>query len=203
MDAETRAHLFEPFFTTKELGKGTGLGLATVFGIVQQNSGVITAESEPGHGAVFRLYFPRAKAEPTAFPATAANAPSSSRGSETVLLVEDESQILDLGRRILESHGYHVLAAATPAEALARAMAHPGPIHLLVTDVVMPGMNGRHLHERLQAQRPDLRCLFMSGYTANVIAHHGVLEEGIEFLEKPFTVQTLVGKVREILEGGR
>lgn len=198
MDADTRAHLFEPFFTTKEPGKGTGLGLATVFGIVQQNQGSIEVTSERGQGTTFRILLPRVLVQ------TSAELPEavtpSRGGTETVLLVEDEGQILHLSRRILEQRGYTVLAAATPQAALTLASRHPGPIHLLITDVVMPGMNGKALFERLQASRGDLKCLFMSGYTANVIAHHGVLEEGVEFLQKPFTVEALAARVRKVLE---
>lgn len=197
MDAITRSHLFEPFFTTKELGKGTGLGLATVFGIVQQNMGLINVYSEPGQGTTFKIYLPRANAESQAPPSKASQ--RSLGGTETVFLVEDETQILSLGRRILEQHGYTVLTASTPQAALDLASRHSGPIDLLISDVVMPGMNGKELRERLRATHPSLKCLFMSGYTANVIAHHGVLDAGVEFLQKPFTNQTLAEKVRELL----
>ncbi len=198
MDADTRSHLFEPFFTTKEVGKGTGLGLATVFGIVKQNHGLIHVESQLGQGTTFKVYFPRVEAE-----AAEEEPPPPGRGvggTETVLLVEDEEQILNLGRRVLSQHGYTILAAATPQDALALAAEHFGPIHLLITDVVMPGMNGKALFERLHASRADLRCLFMSGYTADVIAHHGVLDEGVEFLQKPFTLQTIAHRVRKVLD---
>jgi CheY-like chemotaxis protein len=198
MNAEIRAHLFEPFFTTKEMGKGTGLGLATVFGIVKQNRGLINVYSEPGHGATFKIYLPRASAE-----AEVAAPPAYRqfmRGTETVLLVEDERQILSLGQRILTQQGYTVLAAATPEAALALVSQHPAPIHLLVTDVVMPGMNGKELREQLRPSHPNLKCLFMSGYTADVIAHHGVLDVGVHFLQKPFTIESLVTRVREVLD---
>jgi PAS domain S-box-containing protein len=197
MDAETRSHLFEPFFTTKEIGKGTGLGLATVFGIVKQNHGLINVYTEPGHGTTFKLYLPRSEAPVAPLDETPSHA---QRGTETVMLVEDEEQILNLGRRILEQHGYTVLAAPTPAAALALAAQQVGTIHLLITDVVMPGMNGKELDERLRASHPALKCLFMSGYTANVIAHHGVLDEGVQFLQKPFTARKLTAKVREVLD---
>jgi PAS domain S-box-containing protein len=197
MDATTRAHLFEPFFTTKELGKGTGLGLATIFGIVKQNDGYIDVSSEPGSGTRFNLYFPRTSAEPVGEAASASGPPLS--GSETVLLVEDETQILDLGRRALAQSGYTVLAASSPREALRLAEQHVGPIHLLITDVVMPDLNGKELHDQLAARHPGMRCLFMSGYTADVIAHHGVLDEGLDFLQKPFSLHLLREKVRELL----
>jgi CheY-like chemotaxis protein len=183
------------------VGKGTGLGLATVFGIVKQNHGLINVYSEPGRGTTFKIYLPRTEAKTVAAAEEVQQRPL--RGSETVLLVEDEEQILNLGRRILQRLGYTVLAAPTPAAALALAEQQAGLIHLLVTDLVMPGMNGKELAERLQANHPDLKCLFMSGYTADVIAHHGVLQAGVAFLQKPFTVQTLAVKVREVLEAHR
>ncbi len=198
MDAATRAHLFEPFFTTKELGKGTGLGLATVFGIVKQNRGQINVYSEPGRGTTFKLYLPRAESPaPAAEPARTRRSPG---GTETLLLVEDEEQILALGQRILQRLGYTVLAARNPEEAL-RLIEHYGaPIHLLITDVVMPGLNGRQLHERLRALQPGLKCLYMSGYTANVIAHQGILEAGVHFLQKPFTSESVGLRIREVLD---
>ncbi len=198
MDAETRSHLFEPFFTTKEPGKGTGLGLATVFGVVKQNHGVISVYSEPGQGTTFKIYLPRVEAGSVV--AEPKPLGRSVRGTETVLVVEDEEQILNLGRRILEQHGYTVLTARTPAAARVLVEQYQEPIHLLITDVVMPGMNGKELRERLRTLHPGLKCLFMSGYTANVIAHHGVLEGGVQFLQKPFTIQSLAEKVRETLE---
>jgi two-component system cell cycle sensor histidine kinase/response regulator CckA len=198
MGEEIRAHLFEPFFTTKERGKGTGLGLATVFGIVKQNNGFISVRSEPGEGTSFRLYFPRAEDDVKTVeqPEDA----RSSRGTETLLLVEDEEQILNIGQHILEQQGYMVLAAQAPEEAIALAARHQGTIHLLITDVVMPGMDGKELKQRLAASRPGLKCLFMSGYTADVIVHHGVLDEGVAFLQKPFTSQMLAERVREVLK---
>ena len=198
MDEATRAHLFEPFFTTKELGKGTGLGLATVFGIVKQNLGLISVDSEPGQGTTFKICLPRAEAEaPAAAPAGRKPTP---RGTETVLLVEDEKQVLVLAQRILQQRGYTVLAARTPEAALRLAGEHSGAIHLLITDVVMPGMNGRELRNQLAALKPGMRCLYMSGYTADVIAHHGVLDEGVQFLQKPFTIESLAERVREALQ---
>jgi PAS domain S-box-containing protein len=195
---ETKAHLFEPFFTTKKVGEGTGLGLATVYGIVKQNGGHITVDSERGRGTTFRVYLPRAEAPvPAAALEEKARLP---RGTETVLLVEDEEQILKLGVRMLQQQGYAVLAARLPAEAIPAVAQHPGPIHLLITDVVMPGMNGRELRDRVAATQPGLRCLFISGYTADVIAHQGVLEAGVEFLQKPFTLESLAWRVREVLD---
>ena len=198
MDVETRSHLFEPFFTTKEPGKGTGLGLATIFGIVKQNQGLISVSSEPGQGSTFKIYLPRIDSQVLA--AVAATQKSDLRGTETVLLVEDESQILALAKRILQNHGYTVLAAQSPEAALKLAEQHSGSIQLLVTDVVMPGMDGRELRNRLVACQPGLRCLYMSGYTADVIAHHGVLDEGVQFLQKPFTIESLAKRVREALQ---
>ncbi|MBI5017261.1 MAG: PAS domain S-box protein [Deltaproteobacteria bacterium] len=200
MEEETLSHLFEPFYTTKPPGQGTGLGLATVYGIARQNGGFVDAVSEPGAGSTFRVHLPRAGAE-TATPPGRAAAAAPPGGSETVLLVEDEESILALGREILGQFGYCVLAAGTPEEALRLAGAHAGDIHLLVTDVVMPGMNGRELAARLTAARPGLRCLFVSGYSADVLARRGVLDEGVRLLEKPFRMRQLAEKVREALEG--
>jgi two-component system sensor histidine kinase EvgS len=198
MDKETMATIFEPFFTTKELGKGTGLGLAMIYGIVKQNGGFINVYSEPGKGSTFRIYFPREMmAVATGLPAVADAVPT---GTETVLLVEDEPVILKLGKAVLEQLGYTVLTAGTPGEALRLAGEHDGEIHLLMTDVVMPEMNGRDLSGRLLSLFPNLKYLFMSGYTANVIAHHGVLDEGVHFLQKPFSRKELAVRVREALE---
>lgn len=197
MDAATKAHLFEPFFTTKEFGKGTGLGLATVFGIVQQNRGFIEVQSEPGWGTAFNIYLPRAGDVPAEDEAPLDDVLL--RGTETVLVVEDEKQVLNLASRILEQYGYMVLSAATPQRALSLATAHQGPIHLLITDVVMPGLNGRELFDRLREKHRDLKCLFVSGHSPDVIAPHGVLEKGSESLQKPFTVAALAQKVRQIL----
>jgi PAS domain S-box-containing protein len=202
MDRETLTHIFEPFFTTKGPGRGTGLGLATVYGIVQQAGGAIYAYSEPGQGTTFRIYLPRwtggagaavAREEPAAPPA----------GTETVLLVEDEPAILTLGQAILERQGYRVLAARSPAEALGLAAQEPGEIHLLATDVVLPGMNGRELYARLHALRPGLKCLYLSGYTADAISQRGVLPDGVSFLQKPYSLKTLAEKVRAVLDDAR
>ncbi|MBI5843891.1 MAG: PAS domain S-box protein [Deltaproteobacteria bacterium] len=198
MDRETAAKIFEPFFTTKEVGKGTGLGLATVYGIVKQNDGYINVYSEPGHGSTFRIYLPRheAKAE---HPAGTDAAKPSSPGHETILVVEDEPIILESTTKMLKRQGYRVLAASTPVEAIRIARENHGEIHLLMTDVVMPEMNGRDLAKNLLSLYPKMKRLFMSGYTANVIAHHGVLEEGMHFLQKPFNPKGLYEKVREAL----
>ena len=196
MDAETLSHIFEPFFTTKEVGHGTGLGLATVFGIVKQNRGLINVYSEPGHGTTFKIYFPRGEGATAVEPEVTQSVKT---GTETVLLVEDENQILKLGRTILERHGYNVLTASHPQEALELAASYAGPIHLLITDVVMPGMNGKELREKMKASRRVMKCLFMSGYTADIIANHGVLDGDVEFIQKPFTIQSLTEKVSQVL----
>jgi two-component system cell cycle sensor histidine kinase/response regulator CckA len=192
-------HLFEPFFTTKELGKGTGLGLATVYGIVKQNNGFIDVYSEPGEGTTFKIYLPRIKTEGGRTGAEG-EPETLQRGNETVLMVEDETAILKIGKAMLEFLGYEVLAANSPREAIRLAEEHPGAIHLLLTDVVMPEMNGRELAEHLKRSHPDLICLFMSGYTANAIAHHGVLDEGMNFMHKPFSLKDLAAKVCEALD---
>jgi signal transduction histidine kinase len=199
MTDEVRGHAFEPFFTTKEKGKGTGLGLATAYGIVKQSGGHITVDSEAGRGTTFRIYLPRV--EGTA--ADSERTTSSSllpTGTETILLVEDEAGVRRLSSTVLETQGYIVLEAASGDIALQVARSETGPIHLIVTDVVMPGMNGRELWERLKVLRPDSRVLFMSGYTDDAIARHGVLEPGIAFLQKPFTPFSLAQKVREVLD---
>jgi len=199
MDAETLRHLFEPFFTTKELGKGTGLGLASVYGAVKQNQGFINVYSEPGQGTTFRIYLPRHAAR-TDRPAEKASEEPVARGHETVLLVEDESAILKSTGLMLKGMGYTVIAAGTPGEAIRLAREHTGPIHLLMTDVVMPEMNGRDLARNLISIHPGLKRLFMSGYTADVIAHHGVLDEGVHFIQKPFSKADLAAKLGEVMQ---
>jgi two-component system, cell cycle sensor histidine kinase and response regulator CckA len=197
MDAATKEHIFEPFYTTKEQGKGTGLGLATVYGIVRQNGGFIDVESEPGAGTKFTIHLPR-YAGSGEHPAETKN-PDARTGMETVLVVEDEPQVLDLARKGLERRGYKVLTAGSPADAIAICREHAGEIHVVVSDVVMPSMNGRDLNARLCEIRPNLRTVFMSGYTANIIADRGLMEDGILFLQKPFTLDALALKVREAL----
>ncbi len=197
MDAETRRHIFEPFFTTKERGKGTGLGLATVFGIVKQNDGFINVYSEPKQGTTFKVYLRRHRAAGVQPNQTVAA--SSVAGNETVLLVEDEPAIRQMTERMLRRLGYTVIAASTPGAAIQLAREYVGVIDLLLTDVVMPEMNGRDLAKNLLSIRPDLKRLFVSGYTANVIAHHGVLDEGVNFLQKPFSIEALATKLREVL----
>ena len=198
MDATVRAHLFEPFFTTKEVGKGTGLGLATVYGIVKQSGGYISVSSEPGHGSSFKIYLPRiaTPAEPPAGAPKGGPAP----GSETVLVVEDEPAVLTLSRRALESQGYVVLAASDADAALRVVERHGGMIHLLLTDVVMPGLSGRELADRLSAQRPGIRVLYMSGYPGDAVVQHGTLPLGSAFLQKPFSPDGLARKVRDVLD---
>ena len=198
MDPETRDNIFEPFYTTKGLGEGTGLGLATVYGIVKQNNGFINVYSEPEKGSTFRIYLPRHAGSADA-PETEPAVKTPPHGSETVLIVEDEAPVLKLAKIILERLGYTVLDAATPAQAMEKAREYDGRIHLFITDVVMPGMNGRALAEKLQTLYPDVKVLFMSGYTANVIAHRGVLEPGVHFIQKPFAKIDLAVKVREAL----
>ncbi|MFH1981403.1 MAG: cache domain-containing protein [Pseudomonadota bacterium] len=198
MDKQIMANLFEPFFTTKDVDKGTGLGLATVYGIVKQNNGFVNVYSEPGKGTTFKIYLPRYQPTGDEVQETAPLAPDV-RGSETILLVEDESAILKMTTMMLQRLGYTVLAAATPGQASDLARKHSGQIHLLMTDVVMPEMNGLDLARRLQSVYPDLKCLFMSGYTANVIAHHGILDEGVHYIQKPFSKKDLSVKVQESL----
>jgi two-component system cell cycle sensor histidine kinase/response regulator CckA len=197
MDEATRARMFEPFFTTKEAGKGTGLGLSTVYGIVKQSGGYIWCYSEPGVGTSFKIYLPRYDARPEAAPAV--RAAERLGGSETILLVEDEEALLKLGRTILSSQGYRVLTAGSAEEAKSIADRNPN-FELLVTDVIMPGMSGSVLADDLQAARPGLKVLFMSGYTDDAIVRHGILQPGVAFLQKPFTPPALSRKVREILD---
>ncbi|MFA7453718.1 MAG: ATP-binding protein, partial [Desulfobulbaceae bacterium] len=199
MDSETLDMIFEPFFTTKKPGRGTGLGLATVYGIVKQNNGFINAYSEPGAGTTFKIYLPRHADGIAERKKDRAPAPGMGRG-ETILLVEDEPTILQMSRTMLERLGYRVLAANTAAAAMALAEENAGSIDLLITDVVMPEMNGRELAGRLEAFCPNLRVLFMSGYTANVIARHGVLDKGLFFIQKPFSREQLAANVRLVLD---
>jgi len=198
MDKETQARIFEPFFTTKEKGKGTGLGLSTVYGIIKQSGGYVLVQSEPGHGTIFRIYLPRV--EEAAEPASPVQVPQQQgSGSETVLLVEDEESVRQLVRETLEAKGYHVLEAENGEAALQIANQHSDSIDVLITDVVMPGMSGRELSARLCASHPHTKVLYLSGYTEDAIVHEGVLEAGTAFLQKPFTLQVLARKVREVL----
>jgi CheY-like chemotaxis protein len=221
MDEETQAHIFEPFFTTKELGKGTGLGLSTVYGIVTQHGGTVTVASAKELGSAFRILLPMAaeEAEGTAgagttadagaavgveaVPSPAAPSPAgagrAARGTGTVLVAEDNETVRTLACRILEDLGYTVLSGETPQRCIERADAHPGTIDLLLTDVIMPGMNGKELYDLLKRGRPELRALFMSGYPGEVIGRHGILDEGIDFLKKPFTPADLSRKIRGVL----
>ena len=201
MTQEVKERVFEPFFTTKEKGKGTGLGLSMVYGIVKQSNGNIWVYSEPDRGTTFRIYFPRTEEEADTlhereetefFP----------RGSETVLLVEDDELVRDLAARLLEQQGYRVLTAANGQEALRVAKEHVGEtIHLLLADIVMPQMGGKELADWLKISRPNVKVLYTSGYADNAIVHHGVLDPGTHFLQKPFSLKTLSHKVREVLDG--
>lgn len=199
MDEEVLRHVFEPFYTTKGVGQGTGLGLATVYGIVTQSGGFIDVSSEPRKGATFKVYLP-AHLDQAAEPVTVDAASPAERGRETILLVEDEPTILRVGTLMLQRLGYTVLAAATPGEAIRLAEGHAGAIHLLLTDVVMPEMNGRDLAQRILSRHPKVKRVFMSGYSANIITREGVLEAGIHFMQKPFSMDTLAGKVRVALD---
>ena len=202
MDPETLGHIYEPFFTTKASSRGTGLGLATIYGIVKQNNGFINVYSEPDQGTSFKIYLPRHFAQMEQLIEGGLLQPMA-QGHETVLLVEDEPAILKMTSKMLDRLGYQVLAASTPAAAIDIARAHPGDIHLLMTDVVMPVMNGRDLAKTVLSFHPVMKRLFMSGYTANVIAHHGVLDEGVHFIQKPFTKQDLSLKLRQVLDEDR
>ncbi|WP_232364732.1 ATP-binding protein [Desulfosalsimonas propionicica] len=199
MDKKTQNRIFEPFFTTKKTGEGTGLGLATVYGIVKQNEGFINVYSEPGNGTTFKIYLPKHETMPEETKSQAALEPEI-KGTETVLLVEDEQQILHMTTMMLEKLGYTVLAAQTPAEAMDTVKAHTSKIDLLMTDAVMPEMNGRELSENIKSLHQGLKVMFMSGYTADLIAHRGVLDEGVNFIQKPFPRRDLALKLREILD---
>jgi CheY-like chemotaxis protein len=199
MDAKTQTRIFDPFFTTKEMGKGTGLGLATVYGVVKQSNGHILVYSELGQGTTFKIYLPRvddpAEAIEARSPAVAV-----AGGTETVLLVEDDASLRKLAKTFLERSGYAVLEAPSAYAALETARLHSGGIQLLLTDVVLPGMNGPALAEQLLRLVPHVRVLFVSGYTDDAIAHQGVLEPNVNFLVKPYTQQGLARKVREVLD---
>jgi signal transduction histidine kinase len=198
MDDETRAHLFEPFFTTKAAGRGTGLGLATVYGIVEQSGGSIWVHSEPGKGSAFKIYLPVATGaiEPSAAPIQGGTL----RGTETVLVLEDHPEVRASIQKTLRRFGYSALVAADGPEALAAVRAHDHPIHLMLTDVVLPGASGREIARQVVANRPSVRVLYMSGYTESAIQHHGVVEPRLAFIQKPFSAVGLVRKIREVLD---
>ncbi len=200
MDSETQSHIFEPFFTTKG-PKGTGLGLSTVYGIIKQSGGYVWVFSEPGKGTTFKIYLPRVaeRAEPAQVVASN-EAAFTAPGTETILLAEDEANLRYLARQFLEKQGYTVIEAADGTRAMQIALAHQGVIHLLLTDVIMPGMNGRELAQRISEIRPQTKILYMSGYTENVIGHNGTLDAGVRLLQKPFTLRELKNKVREVLD---
>jgi CheY-like chemotaxis protein len=199
MDAQTQARIYEPFFTTKEVGKGTGLGLATVYGIVKQSEGSIWVYSEVGRGTTFKIYLPSVEAVVEKVAAASEN-PDLLRGAETVLLVEDEEVVREMASEVLRENGYHVMEAKHPEDALIMATQFDGRIHLMLTDVVMPQMSGRDLAEQITPLRPDMKVLYMSGYTDDAIVHHGVLEEGTAFIAKPFSIDGLARKLREVLD---
>jgi len=198
MDEETLQNAFEPFFTTKEVGRGTGLGLSTVYGIVRQNNGFIDVKSEVGAGTSFSVYLPQKDGRPIRERVKPEKTSAQPTG-ETILVVEDNGEVRKLTKTLLEISGYHVLDAAGSAEAFVIERAHPNEIHLLLTDVILPGMNGRALSDQMRALRPKIKVLFTSGYTADVISREGILEPGVAYLAKPFTVEQLTTRVREIL----
>jgi CheY-like chemotaxis protein len=198
MSEDVQQHLFEPFFTTKEVGKGTGLGLATVYGIVKQNNGFIEVISRMGQGTTFNVFLPAWTEEGVAGSCEMVCDPA--RGNETILLVEDEQAILQICREILERYGYQVYTADSPEKALAVAAEMEKAVDLLVIDVIMPGMNGQDLQERICYFHPHARTLFISGYTSNVLERHGFNEESVQLLRKPFTVKEFAGKVRSMLQ---
>ncbi len=199
MSKEVMENIFEPFYTTREVGKGTGLGLPTVYGIVRQNNGFINVFSEEGKGTNFKIYLPRFKSEPVTEPSGKITGKPHG-GKETILVAEDEEDYLVPCRMLLEKLGYTVLTVRTPVQAISLAEKHTGDIDLLITDLVMPGMNGRELMKKIHKIRPAMKCIYMSGYPANVIAHHGVMDESVNFLEKPFSIKTVAAKVREVLD---
>jgi len=198
MDDDTRQRIFEPFFTTKEAGKGTGLGLATVFGIVQQSGGYIVVESEPGKGSSFAVQLPGV--DSALDEQSAPTARSAVRGTETVLLVEDVAPLREIVRRVLVENGYAVLDAADARSALLQSEKFHGTIHLLLSDVVLPGISGPELSERLKSLRPEMRVLFTSGYTGDSAARQSLIGAGVAFMQKPFTPETLKQRVREVLD---
>jgi CheY-like chemotaxis protein len=202
IDKKTLDNIFEPFFTTKDVGEGTGLGLATTYGIVKQNNGFINVYSEPKTGTTFRIYFPRCRTDEEQ---NIENKKTKdvSGGNETILLVEDERNIRIITQKFLEKHGYNVLLAAEPTKAIKKASEYPGKIDLLLSDIIMPIMNGPEMAEKLKKTRPEMKQLFMSGYTANVVSQSEILDENINFLSKPFSSETLTTKIRAILDEER
>jgi two-component system cell cycle sensor histidine kinase/response regulator CckA len=199
MDKKTQARIFDPFFTTKEMGRGTGLGLSTVYGIVKQNHGHIWVYSEPGQGTTFKVYFPMSSEEAALERKKRKEAPT--KGAETVLVVEDDKMVRGLIENSLQRHGYTVLKATNGEEARELARTHEGPIHLMLSDVVMPGMTARELVEGVEALRPGIRVIYMSGYTDDAISSHGILPEEMNFMQKPISPEGLCRKVREVLDG--
>jgi two-component system cell cycle sensor histidine kinase/response regulator CckA len=200
MSREIQGRLFEPFFTTKVPGKGTGLGLATVHGIVSQSEGVIEVESDPGKGSTFKVFLPRVAGLPEEMTPKSAEK-NSPRGSETILLAEDEALVRKLARHILEMYGYTVLEAACGADAIKLSDAHPGPIQLLMSDMVMPGMSGQELSVSLTGRRPAMKSLLVSGYSNDAVTLHGDLKAGTAFLQKPYSPSELALKVRSVIDG--
>jgi CheY-like chemotaxis protein len=198
MDLDTQMRIFDPFFTTKELGKGTGLGLATVYGIVKQSGGYIWVYSEVAKGTVFKIYLPRVE-ESAQISKPEESETTDFRGSETILLVEDTTSLREMAREYLESVGYSVLVASSGAKALQHAKDFRGPIHLLLTDIVMPGMNGPDLARQLVSLRPGIKVIFTSGYTDDAIARQGVLDPAVAFIQKPYRPKALARKIREVL----
>jgi CheY-like chemotaxis protein len=199
MHSETVSRIFEPFFTTKKEGKGTGLGLAMVYGIMKQHHGHVTVRSEPGMGSTFKMYWP-ALVDGDEAAQQPIDTIGNYRGNETVLLVEDEPLVRELTREILEMLGYKILEAADPEDAIRASELHQGTIHLMLTDVVMPKMDGSSLYARISPSRPDMKTLFVSGYTEHAIVLHGVLTPGVHFLQKPFSAEAIASKVREVLD---
>ncbi len=201
---EVLARLYEPFFTTKEPGRGTVLGLATVYGIVKQNDGFIEVITEQGIGTTFMIFLPQSEGRPQAAEdREKCSLPAQTGNSETILLVEDEPSIIQIASMMLERWGYQILAASTPDAAIELARQHQGEIHLLISDVILPGMNGRELANRLIALHPDMKCMFMSGYTSDIIDSHGVFDTGVFFIQKPFNMEDLTSKVRQALDSGK
>ncbi|WP_051689819.1 ATP-binding protein [Pelobacter seleniigenes] len=198
MDKKVQERIFEPFFTTKEFGEGSGLGLATVYGAIKQNKGFVTVYSRPGQGAIFNIYLPRVKAVVMTTPQLRKE--PIRHGTETILLVEDNEMLLEMLKSMLQINSYSVLAATTPDSGLALSQHYDGPIHLLISDVIMPQMNGKKLAEKIRTFRPDIKVIFMSGYTGDIIAKQGLIPEGVHFLQKPVTIEMLLSMVREVLD---